>query len=297
MIHLVLWLNILSLLVFMTAFPVLAALWIRGLYSWTRVTLWSLSVLVVYQLLFTFRFFLARYVPKLSPGIILILELASAGASLISLYLLPLMVARYTGRGSSRRDYLAAAVAPLLLLASLFPILFLRDPLSARLINSGFYLYIGGLSFYGYTKSAGIHLTPEARAVRGFFLINIIFYLFMLLYLNVYPFTLPPDIPGVILLVPVYLLSWAGTLIIASTRSLFFQRQAAATLPAAFIDRYQISPRETEVLQLLIQGRSNKEIGETLFISARTVETHLHNMYGKCGVKSRLELIKRAGRF
>lgn len=297
MIHLVLWLNILSLLVFMTAFPVLAALWIRGLYSWTRVTLWSLSILVVYQLLFTFRFFLTRYVPELTPLVIMILELTSATASIFSLYLLPLMTARYTGRILKKRHYLTAAIAPMLLLISLFPILYLRDPLIARLINSGFYLYIGAVSFYGYAKSAGIHLAPEAQAVRYFFLINIFFYLIMLFYLNVFPFTVPPDIPGVIFLVPVYILAWAGTLIIASARSLVHRERTATALPAAFIDRYQISPREAEVLQLLIQGRSNKEIGETLFISARTVETHLHNMYGKCGVKSRLELIKRAGGF
>lgn len=297
MIHLAFWLNILSILVFIAAFPILAALWIRGLYSWTRVTLWYLAVLVVYQLLFTFRFFLTRYVPSLPQVFFTALELITAAASILSLYLLPLMVGRYTGKTLIKKHFIIAGVAPFLLLLALFPLLHIRDPLSAQLINSGFYIYITALSFYGFTRSAGIHLTPEAQAVRYFLLINIVFYLIMLFYLNLYPFSVSPDIPGIIFLVPLYILSWAGTLIFASARSLLYSRRASTILPGSFIDRYQISPREQEVLQLLIQGRSNKEIGETLFISVRTVETHLHHMFSKCGVKTRLELIKRVERY
>ncbi|GIK37480.1 MAG: DNA-binding response regulator [Chloroflexota bacterium] len=50
-----------------------------------------------------------------------------------------------------------------------------------------------------------------------------------------------------------------------------------------------LSEREREVLILLAQGLSNKEIAQRLYLSVRTVEGHLANIYGKLGVHSRTE--------
>ena len=50
-----------------------------------------------------------------------------------------------------------------------------------------------------------------------------------------------------------------------------------------------LSEREREVLTLLAQGLSNKEIAQRLYLSVRTVEGHLANIYGKLGVHSRTE--------
>lgn len=48
-----------------------------------------------------------------------------------------------------------------------------------------------------------------------------------------------------------------------------------------------LSPREGEVLQLVAQGASNKEIGESLFISENTVKTHLRNIMEKLHLANR----------
>ena len=50
-----------------------------------------------------------------------------------------------------------------------------------------------------------------------------------------------------------------------------------------------LSEREREVLALLAQGLGNKEIAQRLYLSVRTVEGHLVNVYGKLGVHSRTE--------
>jgi len=57
-----------------------------------------------------------------------------------------------------------------------------------------------------------------------------------------------------------------------------------------------LTAREIDVLQLLAGGKSNKEIGTTLFISEFTVKGHLHNIFTKLNVLSRTEAIAAATR-
>ncbi|MCB9453119.1 MAG: hypothetical protein H6672_16930 [Anaerolineaceae bacterium] len=55
------------------------------------------------------------------------------------------------------------------------------------------------------------------------------------------------------------------------------------------IPAVDLTPRELEVVQLLVAGKSNKEIAQVLQVSARTVNFHLDNIYSKLGVNSRTE--------
>ncbi len=51
-----------------------------------------------------------------------------------------------------------------------------------------------------------------------------------------------------------------------------------------------LSPRETEVVDLILRGLSNKEIADRLFISVDTVKKHSYNVYRKLGVQNRVQL-------
>ena len=55
-----------------------------------------------------------------------------------------------------------------------------------------------------------------------------------------------------------------------------------------------ISPREQEVLRMLIAGLSNREIAGRYFISTSTVKTHIENIFRKLGVNSRTQAIAQA---
>jgi DNA-binding NarL/FixJ family response regulator len=57
-----------------------------------------------------------------------------------------------------------------------------------------------------------------------------------------------------------------------------------------------LTPRELDVLRLVVQGHRNQEIAQQLNVSIKTVETHITSLYSKLGVQSRAEAIALAQR-
>jgi len=62
------------------------------------------------------------------------------------------------------------------------------------------------------------------------------------------------------------------------------------------IESYDLTAREREILRLILQGASNKDIAGKLFVSASTVRNHIYNIYQKLHVGNRLELINLIGK-
>ena len=59
--------------------------------------------------------------------------------------------------------------------------------------------------------------------------------------------------------------------------------------PVRPAEPFGLTPREREVLELVAEGRTNRQIGQALFISAKTVGIHVSNILAKLGVTSRVE--------
>jgi DNA-binding CsgD family transcriptional regulator len=57
-----------------------------------------------------------------------------------------------------------------------------------------------------------------------------------------------------------------------------------------------LTPTESSVVQLVAEGLRNGDIADRLFVSRRTVETHLTHVFGKLAISSRTELVAMAGR-
>ncbi|MBT9163571.1 MAG: Transcriptional regulatory protein LiaR [Chloroflexi bacterium] len=57
-----------------------------------------------------------------------------------------------------------------------------------------------------------------------------------------------------------------------------------------------LSPREREILMLIADGLTNREIAEELFISVNTAKTHLKNILTKLQVKSRAQIVAYGAR-
>jgi LuxR family maltose regulon positive regulatory protein len=72
------------------------------------------------------------------------------------------------------------------------------------------------------------------------------------------------------------------------------QRTPPPAAPPSSVLVEPLSERELEVLGLVAQGLSNREIAGRLFITVGTVKTHVHNIHGKLGVQRRTEAAARA---
>jgi DNA-binding CsgD family transcriptional regulator len=61
-------------------------------------------------------------------------------------------------------------------------------------------------------------------------------------------------------------------------------------LSAAFIEKYEITPREQEVIEIMLIGKTDKEIALSLNIAVNTVQAHLKRIYRKTGAAGRFAL-------
>jgi DNA-binding NarL/FixJ family response regulator len=73
-------------------------------------------------------------------------------------------------------------------------------------------------------------------------------------------------------------------------------RNAARRDPAAVRDAVTMTPREQEVVALIGEGLSNKEIAERMQIALHTVKSHVHNVLEKLALRTRLQVAAYAHR-
>lgn len=99
------------------------------------------------------------------------------------------------------------------------------------------------------------------------------------------------NIPKGFYFLPLFYLVWS----LANLRDqLFYYNRAVPEeqIPAI----WDLSPREKDVLALLLKGKTYGQIGESLFISLSTVKTHVERIYRKSETRGRMELINKVNR-
>ncbi|HEY1743695.1 MAG TPA: response regulator transcription factor [Granulicella sp.] len=94
---------------------------------------------------------------------------------------------------------------------------------------------------------------------------------------------------------------WLGTRLFAPRERIVEVEIAAPAAPTPpFVaddtarERLGITRRELEILVLVARGLSNREIGETLFVSENTVKTHCSRAFDKLGARRRTEAVQRS---
>lgn len=82
----------------------------------------------------------------------------------------------------------------------------------------------------------------------------------------------------------------------AALRAMGVRRRAGGPVARQRTGWESLSPTERKVVSLVAEGLSNREVGERLFISRRTVETHLSHVFAKLGLSSRAAVASAAAR-
>lgn len=67
----------------------------------------------------------------------------------------------------------------------------------------------------------------------------------------------------------------------------------AATNLERLLESCGITKREPEIVEQICSGKTNQQIADTLFISLQTVKDHTHRIYGKIGIRSRIQLVNK----
>ena len=88
-----------------------------------------------------------------------------------------------------------------------------------------------------------------------------------------------------------------GTYLHANHRELLFEKTSAEPAPAhaGDVDSAQrLSPREQEILELIVMGYTNRQAAEKLILSEKTIETYKSRLMTKLGLNTRVELVRYA---
>ena len=79
-------------------------------------------------------------------------------------------------------------------------------------------------------------------------------------------------------------------------KEVYISRNENFVLDTSLVSQLELSKRELEILGLLAQGHSNREIAAKLFVSLSTVKTHNQNLFEKLDVQRRIQAVEKAKR-
>ncbi len=79
-------------------------------------------------------------------------------------------------------------------------------------------------------------------------------------------------------------------------KEVYVTRNENFVLNTSLISQLELSKRELEILNLMAQGHSNKEIAAKIFVSVSTIKTHNQHLFVKLDVKRRTQAVEKAKR-
>jgi DNA-binding CsgD family transcriptional regulator len=226
-------------------------------------------------------------------GLPLIAMILSSAANGLMAYLIPIIAFRIVNREISQ-SRLAVHIVVTLVLVSLGV---LDDLLPGALFPALNNVCVAGVLVYGMAIVFLNFKRIQNPAVRSFLRAGLIFNLAMIVMSMAQLFLrslsiAPPVVRDYGLIEVAWYLGADGLLLLFGLRYLFQPEvKLACNLPEHFVQKYGISPRECEIVSMIVQGLGNRKIGETLFISALTVKNHIYHIYQKTGAANKIQLL------
>lgn len=293
-----LWFSIFSFTVFSIALIVCVYRFVRSRQAIQGVYLIIVAVFDLWLLTFTYVFFTDVYLRPLSPGQRLTLGLIRAGVSALILFLYGELALHVGGRRGSRPSTAGRAlllIAPVAYIAVIVLTLGRLGAVTAGIVTVLYYLYLASLGVYANLalKRGRIPLPENLRVFLRFSTVA-----FAVMIVSVLAYFLD-DAASVFSVFPRagLCLAWGILEIAVFLRRGVLAERSDGLMHPDFLQDYGITPREAEVVALVGEGLTIRGIGERMFVSEKTVETHLYNIYRKCSCRNRVELTNIVRRY
>ena len=90
--------------------------------------------------------------------------------------------------------------------------------------------------------------------------------------------------------------AWAEGAALSTEEAIAYARRGRGERKRPTTGWGSLTPTERDVVRLVTEGLGNKDIATRLFVSPRTVQTHLTHVYTKLGLTSRVQLVQEAAR-
>jgi len=261
--------------------------------TWVRPYLVYHASYALWLLILTYAFFRAVYVLEPSQAVdsvIAGLRLVTSGAIL---WAYPtLAFALFADEGARRRTCVASlAVGVGILVPTAALVATGASSFLLGILNVLFNAYLLGLSVFAVLRARDASPSRQIRILMPLFWISVVFYLYAVIAGGLLTATGQAARILSAISASVYCLPWSLLVGIRLFREL--AEPLSRGMDEEFASRFGITAREADVIERVVQGLPNKHIARELSISLRTVETHLNNVFRKCGVRSRTELIRK----
>ena len=298
--QMILWFNILGFAFLFSSLGATFVVYSRRNPGWLSSYLLYLGLYAIYTVFSTYEFFSRVYLSEARP----FFNKLSQYITFIIAILLLIIVPRFIYRLFSQKLTVKQQIFPFVMAGLFLAMMALSLAFPERQLNNlgSVFLnaYLGIFTLFGI---AGI-LKIEDRSFLGvvvpFLFLSCGFYFIVVLQNILLPLLVSPLLylqlshftAGLICF------SWGAiTLIFLIIKTSRNDTHGMPAVNEEYMSRFGITAREKEIITLLLEGNSYKEIGEKLFVSHRTVETHVYNIYRKCSVKNKIELSRQLSSF
>lgn len=291
--EIVLWFDIVSFAVMAASVGLTYVVYARNRAPWLLDYLVYAMSYGLWVLFAGWVFFQQVYLSGPVPELVFAFAWVRAAVSVVIAYFGPMFFLRVTTRAPvvRMRAWVIAADGALAL-AMLLVMLFGIAPL-ARAASISFNVAFMILSWIAFAAVRTNRGSP-ARPMIPVIVFSAVGYTILSVLTIAAPALFPPErsVHANVLGGSVFVFGWAMIAFVVGARWLGGD-DAAEPVPQSFVSDYRITPREADILRVLVGGKTASQIGEELFISQRTVEAHLYNVYRKCGVRNRVELVNK----
>jgi DNA-binding CsgD family transcriptional regulator len=289
----IVWLNVLSFAIMTIALTLGAIVYMRRRFLWMRWYLLYQGAYAAWLFVLTYHFSMDFYSGTASIVLdtgVAILRLAASGLIILAYPYLILRL-RPEEPGSALR-YLIAGIAAVLVAAGGMLAFLGARPFAQGLINVLFNSYLLGFTVFGLIVLSRRRRGLERTLMMPFLWLSFAFYLYAVAAGSLLVALRLPSWVLNALSASLYCLPWSLAVTLLLFRHLALA-ESDAGLPADFVAEHSITPREQEMILQVIQGLSNRRIADRSFVSLKTVESHLYNVFRKCSVKNRVELVRK----